>query len=89
VKNVKVLTRRLRHIETADVLKLIEGVETALSAIESGPIMPIETRIDPAEEPKSEKAAEQLKVLSPTATTELPKPSSLSAATPRKRRMAS
>jgi hypothetical protein len=51
--------------------------------------MPIETCTDPAEEPKSEKAAEQLKVLSPATTTELPKPSSISASTPRKRRMAS
>jgi hypothetical protein len=88
-KKVKVLTHRPRRIETADVPKLIEGVETAPSATESGLVMPIKTRTDPTEEPKSEKAAEQLKVLSPATTTELLKPSSVSATTPRKRRMAS
>ena len=51
--------------------------------------MPIETHTDPAEEPKSEKAAEQPKVLIPAITTELSKPSSVSIATPRKRRRAS
>jgi hypothetical protein len=86
---VKVMTRRSRRIETADVPKLIEGAKTAPSATESGLVMSIKTRTDPTEEPKSEKAAEQLKVLSSTTTTELPKPSSVSAATPRKRRMAS
>jgi hypothetical protein len=85
----KVLTRRPRRIETADVPKLIKGAETAPSALELGHVMPIETCIDPAKEPKSEKAAEQLKVLSPATTTELLKPSSISASTPRKRRMAS
>jgi hypothetical protein len=85
----KVLTHRPRRIETTDVPKLIEGAETAPSATKSGPIMPIETCTDPAEEPKSKKAAEQLKVLSPATTTELSKPSSVSKATPRKRRMAS
>jgi hypothetical protein len=45
----KVLTRRPRHIETADVPKLIEGPETGPSAIESGPVMLIETCIDPVE----------------------------------------
>jgi hypothetical protein len=47
-KKVKVLTRRPRRIETADVPKLIEGAETAPSVTESGPVMPIETCIDPA-----------------------------------------
>jgi hypothetical protein len=90
VKKVKkVLTRRPRRIETADVPKLIEGVETAPSVVESGHVMPIETCTDLAKEPKLEKAAEQLKVLSPATTTELPKPPSVSMATPRKRRMTS
>ena len=88
-KKVKVLTRRPRRVEMSVVPKLIEGAETVPSAIESGPIMPIETCTDLTEEPKSEKAAEQLKVLSPATTTELSKPSSVSATTPRKRRMAS
>jgi hypothetical protein len=77
-KKVKVLTRRPRRIETADVPKLIEGAETAPSATESCPVVAIETRTNPTEKPKSEKAAEQLKVLSPATTTELPKPSSVS-----------
>jgi hypothetical protein len=85
----KVLTHRPRRIEMADVPKIIEGVEIAPSAAGSGPVMPIETCTDSTEEPKSEKAAEQLKVLSPATTTELLKPSSVSATTPRKRRMAS
>jgi hypothetical protein len=88
-KKVEILTRRSRRIETVDVLELIEGAETAPSATESGLVMPIETHTDPPEDPKSEKAAKQLKVLSPATTTELSKPSSVSAATPRKRRMAS
>jgi hypothetical protein len=73
-KKVKVLTRRLRHIETVDVPRLIEGAETAPSAIELGHVMPIKTSTNPAEETKSEKAAKQLKVLSRATTTELPKP---------------
>jgi hypothetical protein len=87
----KVLTCRARRIDTADVPKLIEVAVTAPSTTESGPVMPIETCTDPAKEPKSENAAEQLKVLSPATTIELPKPwpSSVSTATPRKRRMAS
>ena len=51
--------------------------------------MTIEASTDPAKEPKLEKAADQLKMLSPPATIGLPKPSSVSAATARKRRMAS
>jgi hypothetical protein len=49
---------------------------------------PIEARTEPAKEPKLEKAAEQLKALSPPCTTELPKPSRILATTPRKKRMA-
>jgi hypothetical protein len=86
---VKVLTRRPRHIKTADVIELIERAEVAPYAIEPGHAMSIETSANPAEEPKLEKAAEQLKVLSPTTSTELPKASSISTVTPRKRRMAS
>jgi hypothetical protein len=88
-KKVKVFTRRPRHIEMADVPKLIEGAETAPSAIELGHVMPIETRTDPAKESKSEKAAEHLRVLSPATTTKLSKPSSFFVVTTRKRRMAS
>jgi hypothetical protein len=56
---------------------------------EPGCSMPVEVRTNPTEEPKLEKTTEQLKVLSPPCIRELPKPSSIPAATPRKRRMAS
>jgi hypothetical protein len=85
-KKVKVLTRRPRHIETADVPKLNEG---AAPITELGRSMPVKARIDPTEESKLENLAEQLKALSPPCTIQLPKPSSIPAATPRKRRMAS
>jgi hypothetical protein len=88
-KKVKVLTHRPRHIEMVEVPKLIERVEVAPSAPESSPAMSIEDSTDPVEEPKLEKAVDQLKVLSPPATIGLLKPSSVSAVTPRKRRMAS
>ena len=51
--------------------------------------MSVEARTNVAEEPNVEKTAEQLKALSPPYATELPKPSNIPAATPRKRRMAS
>jgi hypothetical protein len=88
-KKVKVLTRRPRRIEIADVPKLIEHVEVVPSAPESSPPMPIEASTDPAEEPKLEKATDQFKVLSPPATIGLPKPSSISMVTSRKRRTVS
>ena len=62
--------------------KLIERVETAPLATEMAPVMPIEASADPVKESKSEKAAEQPKVL----VTALPKLSA-TATTPRKRRM--
>jgi hypothetical protein len=85
-KKVKVLTRRPRHIETADMPKLIEG---AAPITEPSRSMPVEARTNVTEEPKLEKMTEQLKALSPPCATELPKPSNIPAATPRKRRMAS
>jgi hypothetical protein len=85
-KKVKVLTHRPRRIETVEVPKLIEG-SAAISELSCS--MPVEARIEPAEEPKLEKAAEQLKALSPPCTTELPKPSRIPVTTLRKRRMAS
>jgi hypothetical protein len=83
-KKVKVLMRRPRRIETAEVLKLIEG---SASMSEPSHSVPVEARIEPAEEPKLEKAVEQLKALSPLCITELPKASRIPATTPRKRRM--
>jgi hypothetical protein len=86
---VKVLTRRPRRIEMADVPELIERAGVAPFATEPGHVVPVEASTNPAEEPKLEKAAYQLKVLSPSGTIGLPKPSSVPAVTPRKRRMAS
>jgi hypothetical protein len=85
-KKVKVLTRRPKCIETAEVPKLIEG---SASMSEPSRSVPVEARTEPAEEPKLEKAAEQLKALSPPCITELPKASRIPTTTPRKRRMAS
>jgi hypothetical protein len=89
VKKVKVLTCRPRHIETADVPELIERSRVAPSATEPGHAVPVEASTNPAEELKLEKAADQLKLLSPPGTIGLPKPSSVLALIPRKRRMAS
>jgi hypothetical protein len=88
-KKVKVLTRRSRRIETADVPELIERVGVAPSAIEPGHVVPVKASTNPTEEPKLEKAADQLMVLSLPGTIGLSKPSSVPAVTPRKRRMAS
>jgi hypothetical protein len=68
------------------VPKLSEGVAPIT---EPGRPMPFDARAKPAEEPKLEKTTEQLKALCPPCRTELPKPSSIPAATPKKRRMAS
>jgi hypothetical protein len=80
------LTRRPRRIETVEVPKLIEGFASMYEPCRS---VPVEARTEPAEEPKLEKAAEQLKALSPPCITKLPKVSRIPATTPRKRRMAS
>jgi hypothetical protein len=71
------------------VPKLIERARVAPSSTEPGHTVPVEASTNPAEESKLEKAADQLKVLSPPGTLGLPKPSSVPAVTPRKRRMAS
>jgi hypothetical protein len=80
------LTRQPRRIEMADVSKLIEG---AAPIAESSRSVSVEARTKLAEELKLEKVAEQLKALSPPCTMELPKPLSILATTPRKRRMTS
>jgi hypothetical protein len=85
-KKVKVLMRRPRRMETADVPKLIEG--SALICEPSRSVLVI-ARTNVTEEPKVEKTSEQLKAPSPPHATELPKPSNIPATTPRKRRMAS
>jgi hypothetical protein len=88
-KRAKVLTHRPKPIGTAEVPELIESVEAAPSATEPAPAMSIEASVDPIKEPESKKIAEQPKVLSPPAVTGLPKLSTTTTATPRKRRMAS
>jgi hypothetical protein len=80
------LTHRPKRIETAEVLKLIEG---SASISEPSRSVPVEAKTRPSEEPKLKKAAEQLKALSPPHETELPKASRIPATTLRKRRMAS
>ena len=69
-----------------DVPKLSEGV---VPASEPGHAMLVEASTNLTEELKLEKTAEQFKALSPSRAMGLPKPSSIPAATPRKRRMAS
>jgi hypothetical protein len=64
-------------------------IEESASMSKSSRSMPVEAKTEPAEEPKLEKVAEQLKALSPPCITELPKASRFPATTPRKRRMAS
>jgi hypothetical protein len=85
-KKVKVLTRQPRLIETVVMPKLIEGAAPITDPSRS---VSVEARTNVTEEPKLEKMAEQLKALRPPCATELPKPSSIPATTPRKRRMAS
>jgi hypothetical protein len=58
-KKIKVLTHRPRRIETADVSKLIERVETTPLAREIVPAMPIEAIADPTKEPEQEKVVEK------------------------------
>jgi hypothetical protein len=88
-KRAKVLTCRPKPIGVAKVPKLVESLEAASLATETTPMMPIEASAGPVKELESEKAAEQPKVLSPPAVIGLLKPSSITTATPRKRRMAS
>jgi hypothetical protein len=85
VNRAKVLTRSPKSIEMAEVPKLIESVEAAPLVTEIAPTMPIKTSVGSVKESESEKAAEHLKVLSPPAVTGLPKPTSTTTATPRKK----
>jgi hypothetical protein len=52
-KKVKVLTHRPKRIETAEVPKLIEG-STSIS--EPSHFVPVESKTEPAKEPKLKKA---------------------------------
>jgi hypothetical protein len=64
-------------------------IERAAPIVEPSRSVIVEAKIEPAEEPKLEKAAEQLKALSPPCITELSKALRIPATTPRKKRMAS
>jgi hypothetical protein len=57
-KRDKVLTRRLKPIGMAEMLKLIESAEGAPSATETAPAMSIEASTGLVREPESEKAPE-------------------------------
>jgi hypothetical protein len=87
-KRTEVLTRRPKPIGMTDVPKLIENVEAAPLATKTASAMPIKASAGPVKEPELEKAVEQPKVLSPADVTVVSKPSSITTATPRKRRMA-
>jgi hypothetical protein len=87
-KKIKVLTCRPRRIETVDVPKLIERVDTAPLAIEIAPAMPVEAIADPTRE-RSEKVAEKIPEQPKMMVTALPKLSATTTGTSRKRRMAS
>jgi hypothetical protein len=87
-KKIKILTRRPRHIETTDVPKLSESMETTPLAIETAPVVPIGTIADPTREPEPEKVAEKVPEQSKMKVIVLPKLPATTG-TPRKRRMAS
>jgi hypothetical protein len=87
-KKIKVLTRRPRRIETADVPKLSERVETTPLAIETIPVVPSEAIADLTRELEPEKVAEKVPAQPKMMVTALPKLPATTR-TPRKRRMAS
>ena len=87
-KKIKVLTRRPRRIETTDVPKLSERVETTPLAIETIPVVPSEAIADLTRELEPEKVAEKVPEqpkMKVTILLKLP----TTAGTPRKRRVAS
>jgi hypothetical protein len=81
-KKIKVLTRRPRRIETADVPKLSERVKTTPPGIEATLVVPIGIIADLTRELVTEKVPEQPK-MKVTILLKLP----TTAGTPRKRRM--
>jgi hypothetical protein len=84
-KKVKVLTHRPKRVETAEELRLIEGV---FFCIEPSHSTPAEARMESTEEPELKKAVEQPKALSPLQETELPRASKIPTTTPKRIRMA-
>jgi hypothetical protein len=84
-KKVKVLTHRPKRIETAKVLRPIEGSSSISEPCRSAPA---EAGTESVEEPELKTTSEQPKALSPLRETELPRASKIPAATLRRRRMA-
>jgi DNA polymerase III gamma/tau subunit len=104
-KKIKVLTHRPRYIEPGVVLELGEGASLTAEARQAAPIaqsfeeptvvlkMPtvglVEAKDDKAEEPKVEETMKMPEILSPPTEAKMPKMQKASAATPKRRRMAS
>jgi hypothetical protein len=104
-KKIKVLTHRPRYIEPVVVPELGEGASLTAEARQAVPIAqsveeptvvpkmptvgPVEAKDDKAEEPKVEETMKMPEILSPPTEAKLPKAQKASAATPKRRRMAS
>jgi hypothetical protein len=104
-KKIKVLTHRLRYIETTILPKLSERTYFAAEAEQFAPAsqsaeesatVPVETpkngaeaKEEAAKKPELDKAIVLLEILSPSAEAELPKVAKAPATTPKRRRMAS
>jgi hypothetical protein len=85
-KKVKVLTHRPKRVETAKEPRPIEGSSSVPEPIHS---IPIEARIESAEELELKRSAKPLKDSSLLQETELPRVSKSPTVTPKRRRMAS
>jgi hypothetical protein len=104
-KKIKVLTHRPRYIEPTVVPELGEGASSTAEARQAAPIAqsveeptivpkmptvgPVEAMDDKAKEPKVEETMKMSEILTPPIEAKLPKVQKASAATPKRRRMAS
>jgi hypothetical protein len=104
-KNMKVLTHRPRYIEPAVVPKFGAGTSSAAEAKQAAPIVqstkeptivlkvptvgPVKAKDDKAEELQVEKVIKVREIVSPPTEADLSKMQKITAATPKKRRMAS
>jgi hypothetical protein len=104
-KKVKVLTHRPRYIESAIVPEFGEGASSTAKARQTAPIVqiveetivvskvptvgPTEAKDDKGEEPQVEKVIKMPEILSPLTKANLSKMQKATAATPKRRRMAS
>jgi hypothetical protein len=103
-KKMKVLTHRPRYIEPAVIPEFGEGASSAAEtretvlpsqSTEEPAVMPkvptvklAETKVDKAEEPKTEEIMKMLEILNPPTEATVPKVQMGSATTPKRRRMA-